>query len=113
MYTDAPAIAYGASWSDIFWHRTHSTFVGRFFHIFLSPGFCQILIGNRGSRSALTGSKRDLRLQIGPRIAASYVLCRANSPANGKVIKIKKLEFRFRGRGTVTLREQRSGKVRM
>jgi hypothetical protein len=31
-----------------------------------------MLLGNRGSRSALTGPKRDLRLQIGPRIAASY-----------------------------------------
>jgi hypothetical protein len=32
-------------------------------------------MGNRGARSALIGAKRDLRLQIGPRIAASCMAC--------------------------------------
>src|SRR5271163_3696933 len=42
MYTEAPAVAYKASWRGFFQGRNWSTFLNQFFHIFLSPRFVRM-----------------------------------------------------------------------
>ena len=60
MYADAPAIAYRASWCDFFKHRTHSTFIFQFFHIFLSTKLSALSVTETCHRN-LSRITADLR----------------------------------------------------